>query len=235
MIVCSKCYDENDDDARFCEQCGLALDRNPEGVEPAAVESCCPDCGGKVKNIREGEGVCTQCGAELVEDKDGARDEPPPELTPSRKLSRLIQEKLRTGLPLGLAIEAACDELIPGPSDVKRPEAPSPKIENEECPVCGASNDKAAAKCSGCGILFSKSSAEPIPCPRCSMPCSGERCSCGAFLTLPKLLEYVDSTVLYVCPRCKQLFNAVTVKCSDCDAGVILAARLKRYASEHTG
>ncbi len=205
MIICSKCCGENKDDADYCNQCSNPLDKEAETIEDsrAVVE-------GKDDSLHAAE-TSTQLS--------------------SRKLSQLIQGKLRAGIPLELAVDASCGEFLTEFSNIQNARFQPKKSETWECPVCGNENDLAAIQCDGCGIVF-KDTGKTISCPRCSTPCREGKCSCGAFLTLAELVEYVDPSVLYVCPRCKQLFNAVMVKCADCDAELLQATRLKQYASK---
>jgi len=60
---------------------------------------------------------------------------------------------------------------------------------------------------------------------------TGDKCECGAILTLPKLLQYVEPSVRFVCSRCKAPYSKVQEKCPDCGAGLISADRLKAFAA----
>lgn len=75
MIKCAKCASENEDDSSFCDQCAAALRRPAvdDGEKPAADDEGggCPDCGGAVRRAGNGKGICTRCGAKLVEEEDG--------------------------------------------------------------------------------------------------------------------------------------------------------------------
>jgi DNA-directed RNA polymerase subunit RPC12/RpoP len=236
MIACSKCGRENDDDASFCDQCGAALERVAQESEAAEAASSndeegdCPDCGGRVEEVEEGKGVCVRCGAELIA-KEGEAAPAAVELSPGQKLSRIIKLKLAAGMPIDFAIDSGCEEFLADPANPQGADAQPAKAELVACPVCGQENEKSAARCGGCGIVF-KARGITVECPRCMTPSSDGKCSCGAFLTLPKLLEVVDPSVMYVCPRCRQLFNAVTVNCTDCGAAVLLADRLKKHAAK---
>ena len=221
MRICPGCQSENDDEAKFCDQCASDLEQKAE-------ESFCPDCGGKIEKVDEGKGACMQCGAQFIEKEAEASGEPAAELAPGGELSRLIRAKLRAGAPLEYAVDASCAEFLAAlPAKAAEPV----KAESAACPVCGKENGKNASQCAGCGILF-RVTGKLVMCPRCSTAASGDKCSCGAFLTLSKLIEYVEPSVSYVCPRCKQLFSGVATKCSDCGAEVVRAERLKKYASE---
>jgi uncharacterized membrane protein YvbJ len=84
MIICPMCGAENDDIDDCCDQCGDPL----KGRAPAADASeaplykeitCCPVCGSSVvKDIKEGEKACTQCGADLLEEKNALPADPKP-------------------------------------------------------------------------------------------------------------------------------------------------------------
>jgi len=86
MIKCEKCGNENEDDSSFCDQCGAAVKGLPirESGTPSEDDGdACPECGGAVEETSKGEGICTKCGAALVEEDDDAEDvvaaPPPPE------------------------------------------------------------------------------------------------------------------------------------------------------------
>lgn len=80
MIECPKCGNGNEDDSRFCDQCGAPVaglpgapeTANPEPSDPEAADpdGGCPDCGGRVRRLGEGKGVCLNCGETLVEEDD---------------------------------------------------------------------------------------------------------------------------------------------------------------------
>jgi DNA-directed RNA polymerase subunit RPC12/RpoP len=222
MYICEKCRSENEGDADYCDQCGAPLYKGPgTGDEDDAVRC---DCGGAIKETTKGQGVCDSCGARYVDsDYDPAAGnvapEPGAKETPGQELARRIKEKLASGMPLDPAIEVSCEEFFSGTED---------KPESEPCPLCGKENVKGAAMCAGCRILFRGKSVE---CPRCGEQASGDRCSCGAILTLKKLLEYMEPEVLYVCPKCHQPFEKTIVDCPDCGERVLHADRLKKHAS----
>jgi len=60
---------------------------------------------------------------------------------------------------------------------------------------------------------------------------SGDKCECGAIMTLPKLLEYVEPSVKFVCSRCKAPYAVFQTKCPDCGGGLLSADRLKAFAA----
>lgn len=223
--ACPACGADNDVDAAFCDQCGLSMSEEPEG---------CPDCGGEVQAAGDGKGVCTKCGAQLSE-----QPSPTPAILPvaelpaccpapadlSRLLSGKILQKLDAGMALELAVQTSCEECLSGSED------PAEAGGLAACPVCGTGNPPQARLCRDCGISFS-TAGRPIPCPRCTKPCSGDTCACGAIMTLPKLLSYVDDSVSYVCPRCKHLLTVKAEECPTCAGNVIPADRLKACAAE---
>ena len=216
MIRCEKCGQEHADGAVFCLQCGRNLEEAP-GAGPGPEEPRCPECGGKVRAGEGGKGVCTDCGTELV-----ARSDAP---SAAEALSRLIKEKLRAGIPLELAVDAACAEFLRGPE-----QAPDEPLGFEACPVCGQDHARGSEQCEGCGIVL-MANPQRRPCPRCGEEVSGETCGCGAILTLDKLVEFVDPAVQHVCPTCKQLFTVDLADCPSCGSKVLRAARLKEYAA----
>ncbi|MBI3300042.1 MAG: zinc ribbon domain-containing protein [Elusimicrobia bacterium] len=110
-----------------------------------------------------------------------------------------------------------------------KPAAQEPETgEKTPCPVCGTEN--AGKRCKGCLLNFEKSH-EPLPCPKCEAEATGDTCSCGAILTLPKLLSFLDKSVRVVCPVCKQLFTVERKECSDCGAETRSADSLKAFAA----
>ncbi|MBI3564207.1 MAG: zinc ribbon domain-containing protein [Elusimicrobia bacterium] len=53
--TCPACKAENDDLARFCDQCGVPLPK-------AGADEECPACGGRLRPIGGGGGDCSDCG-----------------------------------------------------------------------------------------------------------------------------------------------------------------------------
>jgi len=238
--ACPACGADNDPDAAFCDQCGLSMSQEPEAPG-------CPECGGKVEEIEGGRGVCTRCGVELAQNSspepEQKPEEPPrkesvepksvgavapiaPEL--SQRLSRMILEKVDAGMALEPAVETSCRECL----GVAAEAAPKEEEKLTACPVCGKGNSPEAPLCAECGISF-RPAWDTIVCPRCTKPCSSDTCSCGAIMTLSKLLSYVDDSVLKVCPRCKNLLTKPAKECPTCACDVLPAERLKAYAAEH--
>jgi predicted amidophosphoribosyltransferase len=225
--ACAECGAPVDGDADFCDQCGHPLHPVPEAAG-------CPECGGKVEETGDGKGVCTECGEELMEkpadDPEPAEVESaqetatlPPDV--SRILSQLIKDKIRAGVPLDLAVDASCRECLGTP-----PTDETPAERQEPCPVCATKNAEDADLCAGCGLAFEALNKD-ISCPRCALPCSGDTCACGAILTLPKLIEFLEPSVQQICPRCKQLFTGKATECAVCGADLLPAERLKAYAA----
>lgn len=223
--ICPACKAANDEKAAYCDQCGQHL-RPAE----APSEGGCPACGGAVESDGEGNGVCSGCGLALVATPDescgsgcGADAG-----TPVR-LAAAILQKTRAGMELEQAVSEACHEVL------KTPAAPSDSsgvpAGAHPCPLCGVENPAEAQNCTGCGIWFEKLRA-PAPCPRCErqVPVSGA-CSCGAILTLPGLMRYIEPAVRCVCLRCKQPYAVVKPECPDCGAGMVSADRLKAFAA----
>jgi predicted amidophosphoribosyltransferase len=225
MIVCQSCHSENDDDSDFCDQCATALDKNAAASIWEREESPCPDCGGKVEETEPGKGVCSRCGVKLV-----SKETTPPPATGSAsvlagRLAEAIMVKLKAGLPLQDAIYRSCAELLPEGATMP------PEGEEVECPLCGKRTREAA--CPGCGLAFESSPAS-VRCPRCEEERSGDVCECGAILSLPKLLSFVDASVLYVCSKCRKPLTRYVSPCPDCGGALLLAARLKDRAGRGT-
>ncbi len=78
MVKCPNCGNENDDGARFCDQCGATLAQaTPPPATPAASNMVvCPSCG--AENL-PGTAFCEDCGAKLeVPEPQAAPPTPPP-------------------------------------------------------------------------------------------------------------------------------------------------------------
>jgi len=71
-IVCPACRAENDDRARYCDQCG----RRVAAPEPSADGDACPACGGRLEDLGGARWRCAQCGLEMKESD-------PPEADPA--------------------------------------------------------------------------------------------------------------------------------------------------------
>jgi predicted Zn-ribbon and HTH transcriptional regulator len=192
MIPCLKCSAENDDAAKYCDQCGTAL--NPE-LHGKALPTPCPACSGEVREVPSIMAVCQRCGLSLGEAAAAAVEAPPVPAEPE-------------------AVPAA-----------KPPEKAWP------CPICALENPVDAALCADCGIVF-KETYKALPCPRCKTEARGDKCSCGTILTLSKLVEFVDETVHWVCPTCKQLYTGEKKECPDCRDTLEPADDLKDYAAK---
>ena len=116
---------------------------------------------------------------------------------------------------------------------VKQPAAPAAASEagpTEPCPVCALDNPVSADRCGDCGIYFEASRALR-DCPCCEGKSDEDKCRCGAILTLPKLLGYVDDGAKVVCLGCKQLFMVARDVCSDCSSDTVPADGLKKAAA----
>lgn len=225
--VCPACKAENDEEAAYCDQCGQPL-AAPEPAEEGAEDGC-PACGGLVESRGDGKGVCARCGLELVE----TAEEPAPHAADAGTAGRLtaaILAKTQSGLTLDRAVADACREVLSAPAAAP---AASKSAEPIPCPLCGAENHEDAPHCSACGLWFRKLRT-PQPCPRCERPVAGDgHCSCGAVLTLPKLLEFIEPKVRFVCGRCKAPYAVFQPKCPDCGGGLISADRIKAFAADH--
>jgi ribosomal protein L40E len=221
--ICPACKAENDDAAAYCDQCGQHLSPAPGAAEDAA-EGDCPACGGVVEHAGEGKGVCRSCGLELHET---AGEAPPAKADPDaiERLTAAILAKTGAGVPLEKAVADGCREVFSASAA-----AAAESDETQECPLCGAECPDEARSCAGCGIWF-HCSRTPQPCPRCDRMTSGEKCECGAIMTLPKLLQYLEPAVRFICSRCKAPYSKVQEKCPDCGGGLLSADRLKAFAA----
>ncbi|HXS99831.1 MAG TPA: zinc ribbon domain-containing protein [Elusimicrobiota bacterium] len=229
--VCPACKAENAEDAAFCDQCGQHLNP-PERAPEESPEGGCPACGGIVEDRRGGIGVCRSCGLEL----HAAEGEPPPRVpADAATASRLTAAILRgtsAGAPLEQAVAEACREVLGAASPSSgEPSGGGPEADElQPCPLCGAECAEDAPRCPGCGIWFHRLRA-PQPCPRCERETAAEACECGAILTLPKLLNYLEPRVRAICARCKAPYAVAHAKCPDCGGGMISADRLKAFAA----
>lgn len=222
--ICPACKAVNDKEAAYCDQCGQHL-----RVAEVLAEGDCPACGGAVEIGADGDGLCSRCGLALVATPDesccaggAAVDAGAPE-----RLTAAILQKTRAGLDIERAVAEACSEVL------KTPEPPHSEPEDapRTCPLCAAENPAAALKCAGCGIWF-EHLRQPQACPRCErqVPVGGT-CACGALLTLPALLRYIEPSVRCVCALCKQPYAVVQSKCPDCGGALLGAEKLKAYAA----
>lgn len=228
-LRCPACRAENEDDAAYCDQCGQHLIAAP--ADGGEGEGACPACGGAVESRGGGKGACAGCGLELTE----TAAEPPSakgDAGTAERLTAAILRKTSSGLALERAVAEACADVLgaPAPEEAAKPAgAPVP------CPLCGVENPDDAARCSSCGLWFTRLRS-PQPCPRCERGVAGDgKCECGAILTLPKLLEYVERSVRWVCSRCKAPYAAARPKCPDCGAALLCAERLKAFAASLSG
>ncbi len=221
---CPACHCENEDDASYCDQCGQPLSV-PQSADKVA-EGGCPACGGTVEDRNDGIGVCSSCGLELTE-----TFEPPPVKAAAGTVERLtaaILEKTRAGRSVEQAVFEGCREVF-------ETSAPSPAAKKAGepvlCPLCGEENLEEAARCRGCGLWF-QHLRSPQPCPLCELGVSGDgKCECGAILTLPKLLEYVDASERWICSSCKAPYARVQAgACPDCGGDLLSAERIKAFA-----
>ena len=224
-IICPACKAGNEDDASYCDQCGQPL-AAPVSV-PEDAGDACPACGGAVEHRGGGKGVCRSCGLELFE----AEGEAPARTADAGTVERLTAAILRgtsAGLPLERAVADGCREIFSAPA---APETASPQPASGplNCPLCGAEGPADAERCGACGLWFGEPHGAQA-CPRCAREVRGGKCECGAILTLPKLLEYVEPSVRFVCSRCKQPYAAFQPKCPDCGGGLLSAERLKAFA-----
>ena len=228
--ICPACKAENEDDSSYCDQCGQPL-AAPE-TAPADDGDACPACGGVVESQGGGKGVCASCGLELFEAEEASSAPTADEATVAR-LTAAILRGTSSGLPLERAVADGCREVFsatppPSPSPEAMPAKPAAKPLN--CPLCGAEGPADAQKCGACGLWFGEPRGAHA-CPRCEREVQGGKCECGAILTLPKLLEYIEPAVRFVCSRCKAPYAVAQPKCPDCGGGLISADRIKAFAA----
>jgi predicted amidophosphoribosyltransferase len=227
--ICPACRRENAEDAAFCDQCGQPL-KSPQADGDVPESGGCPACGGRVQSRGDGKGVCQSCGLELFETSDAPAV---PKLSGDavERLIEAILQKTAAGLGLNKAVAEACREIFPPSVDAPASDAASAGDEKSEpCPLCGAAAPLSAPRCTGCGLWF-QALRKPQPCPRCERLVAGGKCECGAILTLPALLEYIEPTVKFVCSGCKQPYAVLQSKCPDCGGGLISADRIKAFAA----
>jgi predicted amidophosphoribosyltransferase len=224
-LPCPACKAENDSEAAYCDQCGQHLE--PHEAVDEGGDGVCPACGGVVEDRGEGNGVCKSCGLELTATPDEEAPVPPKfDKGTAARLTSAILARTGAALPLEKAVAEACLEVLgaPAPDAAKEAGAPAP------CPLCGVENAADSPRCTGCGIYFGRL-RKPVPCPRCERPVAGDgACECGAILTLPKLLEFIEPTVRFVCSRCRAPYAVAQPKCPDCGGGLISAERIKAFA-----
>lgn len=210
MILCQQCSNENTDDSDFCDRCGDRLVQDAKNRDSEIAES-------EVAFPKE----------------DDSNAEVDPSIPLSRQLSESIKQKVNAGMPLDFAIEESCVELVAEPAfQQSRPRQDHEKqveMKSEDCPVCGEENASDEAQCGKCGIVLKRTS-EFVTCPKCGLKtCNSGKCECGTILTLSRLLEFVDPSVMSICRRCKQLYTAYRPLCSDCGGDLVPADRLKKY------
>ena len=223
LPICPACKAENDENAAYCDQCGQHLIETADAE--GAAEPGCPACGGVVEHAGEGKGVCKSCGLELHEEAVEA----PPAKADEGAIARLtaaILEKTGAGASLEKAVADACREVFSAPAPAAREAGDA-----QACPLCGAGCPDEARRCGGCGIWFHGSRTHQ-PCPRCDRMASGDKCACGAILTLTKLLQYVEPSVRFICSRCKAPYSKVHEKCPDCGGALLSADRIKDFAAD---
>lgn len=190
----------------------------------------CPKCS---RENADDALYCDQCRTGVSPEVEGASlDEPCPACGGKvKEVPSTAAMCSDCGILMGDAGGAAC---APGPHEHAAPAAqPAPAAEageKEPCPVCEFENPASAALCGDCGIYFEKSRALK-DCPCCEGKSDEDKCRCGAILTLPKLLSYVDGGAKVVCLGCKQLFTVARDVCSDCSSDTVPADGLKEAAA----
>ncbi|MBI5595599.1 MAG: zinc ribbon domain-containing protein [Elusimicrobia bacterium] len=193
----------------------------------------CPKC---MRQNAEDALYCDQCRTAVSPQAGGSEHE-----DPCPACGGTVRE-----VPSVLAVCADCGIALgeggPGGQDCRLPQpeaaAPAPHAqdaaeedgEKSPCPVCGTGNVETALQCGGCRIAFDKPRL-PLACPKCEAETMDEKCACGAILTLPRLLGYVDASVKVVCSVCKQLFTVARDSCSDCGGETRPVDGLREHAA----
>ncbi len=167
----------------------------------AVLDEDCPACGGEVREVPSTAAECSDCGLALG---DGGPREGGGAAEPGASAKATAKPAVPTDAP-------AADDGDKSP-----------------CPVCGTENGTQAESCADCGLGFG---AAVGSCPKCSAEAEGDKCECGAVLTLARLLEYVDGSVKVVCSTCKQLFTVDRAACSDCGGPTRPADALKALSA----
>ena len=226
--ICPACKAENDENAVYCDQCGQHL-VPPEAAEEVGVEGACPACGGVVQDRGAGVGVCRSCGLELHA-AEGEAPKVDAGADAAERLTAAILRRTAAGMPLEKAAAEACRELLGARADEPPATDAAEAGKLHPCPLCGAECSEEAPRCVGCGLWF-HGFRTPQACPRCDRMVAGDKCECGAIMTLPKLLQYVEPSVKFVCSRCKGPYSKFQAKCPDCGGGLISADRIKAFAA----
>ncbi|MDE2511912.1 MAG: zinc ribbon domain-containing protein [Elusimicrobia bacterium] len=225
--LCPACKSRNDADAVYCDQCGQPLAApKPEGGDE---DGGCPACGGAVESGGDGKGVCADCGLELVE-TPAEHTAPAVDAGAVERLTAAILRRTGAGLPVDQAVAEGCREVLGTPAADAGSAAPGEPV---PCPLCGELNADEATRCVGCGIWYGVPRT-PQPCPRCERPTAAAKCQCGAILTLPKLLEFIEPSVRFICARCRAPYAVSRPNCADCGGALLSADRIKTFA-ELTG
>ena len=138
-------------------------------------------------------------------------------------------------MPLDQAVSESCEEVLGHlPPESAAPAEGAAAAASVPCPLCGRENAGEAERCAGCGLWFEKRHA-PGECPACGRTASGDKCPCGALLTLPALLKLVEPSVRFVCAKCKAPYVASAPSCPDCGGSMVSAERLQAFAREQAG
>ncbi len=230
--ICPACRAENEDDARFCDQCGQPL-APQDGGRDQTPDGGCPACGGPVEELDGGTGRCRACGLELVETPaEDEEDDDPHGLPVEQAMAAAVRAGLERGLDVERAVAEACRRVLRGLPTAQdraaRAPEPSPAV-SRACPVCGEAVEGGAARCPACAVWFSESHA-PGPCPNCGERAGGSRCACGAALTVAAAAAALDKTARFLCRTCKQPYVLAREACADCGGPLVPADRLRAAA-----
>jgi hypothetical protein len=176
MIRCPKCSSENDDEARYCDQCAAAIS---PGAQGAVLDMPCPACDGEVREVPVPIAVCQECGLHLAADGSPAgecpsgREAAPPEAVeaPPAETEKSPCPVCEAPNPAGSARCVGCGIVF---GRITRP---------VECPQCSAqcSDDKC-----GCGAVLTLSklleyvdSSIKVVCPVCKQLYSVKKDACS--------------------------------------------------------
>jgi len=226
--ICPACKSDNESDAAYCDQCGQPL-KSREGAPDAAAESGgCPACGGEVEDLGDGSGRCRACGLELSAAPEAEHDETSGTLAAA--LTAAILAKVRLGIPIDQAVSESCLKVLRSAGVDAERTAPPPAAAaaplGRACPVCGADCPAGVERCPDCQVWFSARHRSG-PCPSCGETADGDKCACGAALTVPAIAATLEPTVKFLCSTCKQPFVSRPEQCPDCGGAMISADRLR--------
>jgi hypothetical protein len=124
----------------------------------------CPDCGGEVEPTGQGQSICKLCGAELVQGGSSPSVVQDEALPPGQRLREAVREKIRAGMPLEMAVDSSCAEVLPEDYCPVDEEVSDDRPELQTCPTCGVLNDVDVCRCAKCDSpLHAAQQIDPSP------------------------------------------------------------------------